>query len=112
MGFYFDASFYSFSLETSVFPLYQIIMDDESANTLWNILKNAIQQILTNNHSNLCFPELYSIAYTLTQQRRGMMMYMSLTEIMTEHVIMNVKQHVSVYCGDEFICKNRSKIQI
>lgn len=112
LGFYFETSFQSFSSETSVFPLYQIIMDDESVNSLWNILKNAIQQILTNNHSTLCFPELYSVAYTLTQQRHGMMMYTSLTEIMTEHVITNVKQHVSVYCGDEFICKNRSKIQI
>lgn len=81
-------------------------IDEESVDKLWNLLKSAIQQILRKDNSGLCFSELYNIAYTLTQQRRGMKMYIGLKEIITEHLSSNVKQHFSVnYCA-QFMFQN------
>lgn len=109
LGFYFETLFYFFSGETSVFALHQMIMDDESVNRLLNLLQNSIQQILTSDQpggeSGLRFVELYDAAYTLTQQRCAMMMYTDFMEILTHHVITKVKQHLSVHCAVEFICK-------
>lgn len=81
-------------------------IDEESVDSLWNHLKSAIQQILRKENSGLCFSELYNIAYTLTQQRRGMKMYTGLKEIITEHLSNNVKQHDSVNHGGQFMFKN------
>lgn len=66
-------------------------IDEESVDSLWSLLKSAIQQILRKDNSGLCFSQLYNIAYTLTQQRRGMKMYLSLKEIITHHLSNNVK---------------------
>lgn len=81
-------------------------IDEESVDNLWILLKGAIQQILRKDNSGLCFSELYNIAYTLTQQRRGMKMYTGLKEIITEHLSNNVKQHVSLNDGVQFMFKN------
>lgn len=81
-------------------------IDEESVDSLWNLLKGAIQQILRKDNSGLCFSELYNVAYTLTQQRRGMKMYTGLKEIITEHLSNNVKQQVSVNYGVQFMFKN------
>lgn len=66
-------------------------IDEESVDSLWSLLKSAIQQILRKDNSGLCFSQLYNIAYTLTQQRRGMKMYLGLKEIITYHLSNNVK---------------------
>lgn len=81
-------------------------INEESVDSLWNLLKSAIQQILRKDNSGLCFSELYNIAYTLTQQRRGMKMYTGLKEIINEHLSNNVKQHVSINYGVQFMFKN------
>lgn len=81
-------------------------IDEESVESLWNLLKSAIQQILRKDNRDLCFSELYNIAYTLTQQRRGMKMYTGLKEIITEHLSNNVKPHDSVNYGVQFMFKN------
>lgn len=81
-------------------------IDEESVDSLWNLLKSAIQQILRKDNSDLCFSELYNFAYTLTQQRRGMKIYLGLKEIITEHLSNDVKQHVFVNYGVQFMDKN------
>lgn len=87
-------------------PLCQMDIDEESVDSLWNLLKSAIQQILRKDNSGLCFSQLYNIAYTLTQQRRGMKMYLGLKEIITDHLINNVKQHVPMNPGVQLLFQN------
>ena len=44
----------------SLFSVFnQVIMDDKYAEDIWNLLKNAIQEILKKNNSNLDFGELF-----------------------------------------------------
>lgn len=92
------------------FHLYQMDIDEECVDNLWNKLKNAIHRILNKDNKSLCFSELYHIAYTLTQLRRVMKMYTGLKEILTEHLVNTVKQHLSVNCVVKFIFKNISFI--
>lgn len=75
------------------FQLYQLGIDEECVDNLWNKLKSAIQQILKKDNRGLCFSELHHAAYTLTQQRRVMKMYTGLKEVISEHLVNNVKQH-------------------
>lgn len=86
-------------------------IDEECVDNLWSHLKSAILQILNKDNKGLCFSELYQTAYTLTQQRRVMKMYTGLKEIITEHLINNVK-HVSINYGVKFIFKNISIVQV
>lgn len=86
-------------------------IDEECVDNLWSQLKSAILQILNKDDKGLCFSELYQTAYTLTQQRRVMKMYTGLKEIITEHLINNVK-HVSINYGVTFIFKNILIVQV
>lgn len=79
-------------------------IDEECVDNLWSHLKSAILQILNKDNKGLCFSELYQTAYTLTQQRRVMKMYTGLKEIITEHLINNVK-HVSINYGVTFLLR-------
>lgn len=92
------------------FYLYQMDIDEECVENLWSHLKSAIHQILNKDNEGLCFSELYQTAYILTQQRRVMKMYTGLREIITEHLINNVKQHHSVNRVVEFIFRDTSFI--
>lgn len=76
------------------FHHYKMDIDEECVDILWNNLKSAIQRILNKDNKGLCFSELYRTAYTLTQQRRVMKMYTGLKEIITEHLVNKVKQHL------------------
>ncbi|XP_056913040.1 cullin-3-like [Takifugu flavidus] len=71
------------------FHLYQMDIDEECVDNLWNNLKSAIHRILNKDNKGLCFSELYHTAYTLTQLRRVMKMYTGLKEIITEHLLNN-----------------------
>lgn len=71
-------------------------LDEECVDSMWNLLKGAIQQILKKDNKDLCFTELYKIAHTLLHQRRAMKMYTGLEEILREHLMNDVKQPVSV----------------
>ncbi|KAM9323145.1 cullin-3-B-like [Pholidichthys leucotaenia] len=64
----------------------QITMDDEHANSIWDLLKNAVQEIQRKNHSGLDFPELYMNAYTMVQHKHGEKLYTGLREVVTEHL--------------------------
>lgn len=83
-------------------------IDEECVDNLWSHLKSAILQILNKDNKGLCFSELYQTAYTLTQQRRVMKMYTGLKEIITEHLVNNVK-HVSINYSVKFIFKNMGR---
>lgn len=85
-------------------------IEEECVDNLWNNLKSAINRILNKDNKGLCFSELYHTAYTLTQLRRVMKMYTGLKEIITEHLVNNVKQHLSVNCVVKFIFRNMSFI--
>jgi Cullin family len=61
-------------------------MDEKYVDTIWNLLKNAIQEIQKKNNSGLSFEELYRNAYTMVLHKRGERLYTGLKEVVTGHL--------------------------
>lgn len=59
-------------------------------NSIWDLLKNAIQEIQRKNNSGLSFEELYRNAYTMVLHKHGEKLYTGLREVVTEHLINKV----------------------
>ena len=62
---------------------------------IWNLLKNAIQEIQKKNNSGLSFEELYRNAYTMVLHKHGERLYNGLKEVVTNHLIGKVSQETS-----------------
>lgn len=66
-------------------------MDEKYVNNIWDLLKNAIQEIQRKNNSGLSFEELYRNAYTMVLHKHGEKLYTGLREVVTEHLINKVR---------------------
>lgn len=69
----------------------QMTMDEKYVNNIWDLLKNAIQEIQRKNNSGLSFEELYRNAYTMVLHKHGEKLYTGLREVVTEHLINKVR---------------------
>lgn len=67
-------------------------MDEKYVNSIWDLLKNAIQEIQRKNNSGLSFEELYRNAYTMVLHKHGEKLYTGLREVVTEHLINKVSE--------------------
>ena len=61
-------------------------MDERYVDNIWNLLKNAIQEIQKKNNSGLSFEELYRNAYTMVLHKHGEKLYTGLREVVTQHL--------------------------
>lgn len=66
--------------------VFQMTMDDKYVESIWNLLKNAIQEIQKKNNSGLSFEELYRNAYTMVLHKHGERLYTGLKEVVTHHL--------------------------
>lgn len=69
-----------------IFNNLQMTMDDKYVESIWNLLKNAIQEIQKKNNSGLSFEELYRNAYTMVLHKHGERLYTGLKEVVTHHL--------------------------
>lgn len=61
-------------------------MDEKYVESIWNLLRNAIQEIQKKNNSGLSFEELYRNAYTMVLHKHGERLYSGLKEVVTNHL--------------------------
>lgn len=61
-------------------------MDERYVESIWNLLRNAIQEIQKKNNSGLSFEELYRNAYTMVLHKHGERLYTGLKEVVTSHL--------------------------
>lgn len=85
-------------------------MDEKYVNNIWDLLKNAIQEIQRKNNSGLSFEELYRNAYTMVLHKHGEKLYTGLREVVTEHLIHKVKTQKHSRYG--FLCNNQFILSI
>lgn len=65
---------------------FQMTMDEKYVESIWGLLKNAIQEIQKKNNSGLSFEELYRNAYTMVLHKYGERLYSGLREVVTQHL--------------------------
>jgi len=82
---------------------FPITMDEEYANNIWSLLKNAIQEILKKQDSGVSFEELYRIAYALVLHKYGEKLYTGLKEVVTEHLVNKVRNDVLESLRNNFL---------
>ncbi|KAF4014073.1 hypothetical protein G4228_005674 [Cervus hanglu yarkandensis] len=78
-------------------------MDEKYVNSIWDLLKNAIQEIQRKNNSGLSFEELYRNAYTMVLHKHGEKLYTGLREVVTEHLINKVREDVLNSLNNNFL---------
>ncbi|XP_016145501.1 cullin-3-like [Sinocyclocheilus grahami] len=78
-------------------------MDEKYVNNIWDLLKNAIQEIQRKNNSGLSFEELYRNAYTMVLHKHGEKLYTGLREVVTEHLINKVRDDVLNSLNNNFL---------
>lgn len=61
-------------------------MDERYVENIWQLLKNAIQEIQKKNNSGLSFEELYRNAYTMVLHKHGERLYTGLRDVVTQHL--------------------------
>ncbi|XP_018327779.1 cullin-3 isoform X1 [Agrilus planipennis] len=69
-------------------------MDEKYVESIWALLKNAIQEIQKKNNSGLSFEELYRNAYTMVLHKHGERLYTGLKEVVTQHLETKVREDV------------------
>lgn len=70
-------------------------MDEKYVESIWNLLRNAIQEIQKKNNSGLSFEELYRNAYTMVLHKHGERLYTGLKEVVTTHLEKQVREYPS-----------------
>ncbi|XP_049851425.1 cullin-3 isoform X1 [Schistocerca gregaria] len=75
-------------------PHSQMTMDEKFVESIWALLKNAIQEIQKKNNSGLSFEELYRNAYTMVLHKHGERLYTGLKEVVTQHLESKVREDV------------------
>lgn len=78
-------------------------MDEKYVNSIWLMLKNAIQEIQKKNNSGLSFEELYRNAYTMVLNKYGEKLYTGLKEVVTEHLTQKVRKDVLHCLNNNFL---------
>lgn len=78
-------------------------MDDKYVEDIWNLLKNAIQEIQKKNNSGLSFEELYRNAYTMVLHKHGERLYSGLKQVVTEHLVEKIRKDVVVSLNNNFL---------
>uniref|UniRef100_A0A8C1XZS6 Cullin 3a n=1 Tax=Cyprinus carpio TaxID=7962 RepID=A0A8C1XZS6_CYPCA len=81
----------------------EMTMDEKYVNNIWDLLKNAIQEIQRKNNSGLSFEELYRNAYTMVLHKHGEKLYTGLREVVTEHLINKVREDVLHSLNNNFL---------
>lgn len=71
-------------------------MDEKYVESIWSLLKNAIQEIQKKNNSGLSFEELYRNAYTMVLHKHGERLYTGLKEVVTHHLETKVSGKILV----------------
>lgn len=79
------------------------MMDERYVESIWNLLKNAIQEIQKKNNSGLSFEELYRNAYTMVLHKHGERLYNGLREVVTHHLESKVRQDVLTSLHNNFL---------
>ncbi|XP_031623522.1 cullin-3 isoform X1 [Contarinia nasturtii] len=69
-------------------------MDEKYVESIWNLLRSAIQEIQKKNNSGLSFEELYRNAYTMVLHKHGERLYTGLKEVVTTHLEKQVRDDV------------------
>nr|XP_054770803.1 cullin-3-like [Lytechinus pictus] len=78
-------------------------MDEKYVSSIWNLLKNAIQEIQRKNNSGLSFEELYRNAYTMVLHKHGERLYTGLRDVVTEHLVEKVRVEVLKALNNNFL---------
>uniref|UniRef100_A0A671SH97 Cullin 3b n=1 Tax=Sinocyclocheilus anshuiensis TaxID=1608454 RepID=A0A671SH97_9TELE len=86
-----------------ILTLFCMTMDEKYVNNIWDLLKNAIQEIQRKNNSGLSFEELYRNAYTMVLHKHGEKLYTGLREVVTEHLINKVRDDVLNSLNNNFL---------
>uniref|UniRef100_A0A240PKB2 Cullin family profile domain-containing protein n=1 Tax=Anopheles epiroticus TaxID=199890 RepID=A0A240PKB2_9DIPT len=73
---------------------FPMTMDEKYVESIWSLLKNAIQEIQKKNNSGLSFEELYRNAYTMVLHKHGERLYSGLKEVVTHHLESKVREEV------------------
>ena len=66
-------------------------MDERYVDSIWQLLRNAIQEIQNKNNSGLSFEELYRNSYTMVLHKHGEKLYTGLRDVVTTHLESKVK---------------------
>ena len=74
---------------------FPMTMDEKYVENIWNLLKEAIQEIQKKNNSGLSFEELYRNAYTMVLHKHGERLYSGLKEVVTNHLESKVRVSTS-----------------
>ncbi|XP_034829354.1 cullin-3 isoform X1 [Maniola hyperantus] len=77
-----------------MYPDTWMTMDSKYVESIWSLLKNAIQEIQKKNNSGLSFEELYRNAYTMVLHKYGERLYTGLKEVVTHHLETKVREDV------------------
>ncbi|CAK9296805.1 unnamed protein product [Gordionus sp. m RMFG-2023] len=78
-------------------------MDERYVQNIWELLKNAIQEIQKKNNSGLSFEELYRNAYTMVLHKHGEKLYFGLKEVVTQHLIEKVRKDIMESLHNNFL---------
>ena len=80
---------------------FPMTMDEKYVESIWNLLKEAIQEIQRKNNSGLSFEELYRNAYTMVLHKHGERLYTGLKEVVTAHLVGKRKRRIHYDYDDE-----------
>lgn len=72
-------------------------MDEKYVESIWNLLRSAIQEIQKKNNSGLSFEELYRNAYTMVLHKHGERLYTGLKEVVTNHLEKQVQYSCPIF---------------
>ncbi|KAJ8974424.1 hypothetical protein NQ317_002452 [Molorchus minor] len=82
---------------------FPMTMDEKYVESIWALLKNAIQEIQKKNNSGLSFEELYRNAYTMVLHKHGERLYTGLKEVVTHHLELKVREDVLKSLHNNFL---------
>uniref|UniRef100_A0A0K8SSU6 Cullin family profile domain-containing protein n=1 Tax=Lygus hesperus TaxID=30085 RepID=A0A0K8SSU6_LYGHE len=82
---------------------FPMTMDEKYVESIWALLKNAIQEIQKKNNSGLSFEELYRNAYTMVLHKHGERLYTGLKDVVTNHLETKVREDVLRSLNNNFL---------
>ncbi|RZF45409.1 hypothetical protein LSTR_LSTR002852 [Laodelphax striatellus] len=94
----FGLGLWSIDITSPPYSKYHVVpemsMDEKFVDSIWALLKSAIQEIQKKNNSGLSFEELYRNAYTMVLHKHGERLYTGLKEVVTQHLESKVREDV------------------
>jgi len=82
---------------------FPMTMDEKYVSEIWNLLRNAIQEIQRKNNTGLSFEELYRNAYTMVLHKHGERLYSGVKKVVSEHLTGNVREEVLASMTNNFL---------